>query len=173
MQQNLEYKSITLAFLAALIPTLFFPSCFSNVPLTFFAPFLAIVYYQKSYLVSLWASLLCGFILDLLAVNTQMGLHAIGYCLTTALLYKQRRHFFADSISTLPLMTFFFASLSTVWQLVLMYTLRQDIPLYWDWIITDLIYMPALDALYAFCCFNLLAISFGRRQRRGKEYFLS
>lgn len=100
-----------------------------------------------------------------------MGLYAVSFCLTTAVLYGQRRNFFADSLSTLPLMTYFFSSLSTLVQLLLLYSFGQGVMISWDWFLTDLIYMPALDALYAFSFFILPAVIFGRPQRRGKDYF--
>jgi rod shape-determining protein MreD len=172
MQRSLENKNLTLALIVTLIPTLFFPTFFFHLPIMFFAPFLIILYYQKSYLTSLWGSLLCGLVLDLLAAHLHIGLHAISYCLATTILYKQRRNFFADSLTTLPIMTFFFSVISTVFQLGLMYTFGQGVKVSGYWIVTDLIYMPILDALYAYCCFVLPALCFGRRQRRGKDYFM-
>lgn len=173
MQRNLENKNLTLALIITLIPTLFLPTFFFHIPIMFFAPFLIILYYQKSYLTSLWVSLVCGLVLDLLAAHIHIGVHAISYCLATGILYNQRRNFFADSLTTLPIMTFFFSVTATLFQLILMYAFGQGIKVSGYWIVTDLIYMPALDAFYAFCCFVLPALCFGRSQRRGKDYFMS
>lgn len=172
MHISLELKNISFALLITLIATLFVPTVFPSARLLFFAPFLIILIYQKSFLACLWNSLLCGFILDLLSSNPLMGLYAVSFCLTTGLMYGQRRNFFSDSLSTLPLMTYFFSCLSTLLQLALLYIFGQLTAISWEWTLTDLIYLPALDALYAFCIFILPAVVFGRPQRRGRDYFI-
>lgn len=173
MQQNLEQKNLTLSLVFVLFLTLSIPTLFPHMRLLFFAPFLIIVYYKKSFLASLWTSLFCGLFLDLLSSHTHLGFHATSYCLSTALLYSQRRNFFADSLSTLPLMTYFFSSIATLFQMGLMHFFEQRIQFSWEWVMTDLVYMPGLDALYAFACFILPARCFGKRPRRGRDYFLS
>lgn len=170
---NLERKSILLALLVAVCFTLFWPLVFPNWRLFFFAPFLVILYYRKSYLFCLWSALFCGLAFDLLVSDTRFGFHAIAYCLTTGILYGQRRNFFADSISTMPLMTFFFSFLATAIQAILLYIFEQRVEFSWRWAFTDLICMPAYDALFAFTWFILPAICFGRRPRRGSDYFMN
>lgn len=170
---NLERKSILFAFLATLCFTLLMPVLLPNWRLMFFAPFLVILYYRKSYLVCLWSSLLCGLAFDLLVLDTRIGFHAIAYCLTTWILYGQRRNFFADSISTLPLMTFFFSFIATAIQTTLLYIFEQRAELSWRWAFTDLICMPACDALFAFTWFILPAVCFGSRPKRGSDYFMN
>jgi rod shape-determining protein MreD len=169
---NLEHKRIGLVFAVTLFSVLCLPALFPSWRLIFFAPFLVILYYQKSYLSCLWISLSCGLLLDLLSAHERIGLHAVDYCLTTFILYKQRRHFFADSLTTLPIMTYLFSAISTLLQLGLIYIFQYKVQLSWEWVFTDLIYMPAMDALYAFVCFIFPAAIFGKRQRRGKEYFM-
>lgn len=168
---NLEDRSITTSAILTLIPILCFPALFSSLRLLFFAPFLVILYYKKSYSFCLWAALLCGLLLDLLTSSMRIGLYAMSYCLTTGFLYGQRRNFFADSISTLPIMTFLFSISATLIQLIFVYVFEQNITFSKTWLLTDLVYMPAADALYGFSIFVLPFLLFGKQQRRGKDYF--
>jgi rod shape-determining protein MreD len=169
---NLEHKRISLVLVATLIPLLCFPALFPGWRLMFFAPFLVILYYQKSFITCLWISLACGLLLDLLSSHERIGLNAADYCLTTFILYKQRRHFFADSLSTLPLMTLFFSFISTLLQLCLIYVFQNKVNISWQWAFTDLVAFPVLDATYAFVIFILPFLFFGKRPRRGRDYFM-
>lgn len=82
-----------------------------------------------------------------------MGLHSINYILVASALYNQKKNFFADSLSTLPLMVFCFSVLSSLLQVPLLYIFEHKISISKSWITTDLILMPALDAVYGFCVF--------------------
>jgi hypothetical protein len=62
--------------------------------------------------------------------------------------------------------------LSTLVQALLMYGLERDVTLSWGWAFTDLFAMPAIDALYAFGFFILPALFFGKRSRKGSDYFM-
>lgn len=169
---NLDQKRLGYVVALTLLAVFFLPVLLQGWRLMVFAPLLVILYYKKTYLACLWWSVLCGAFLDLLAANAQFGFYAVNYGLTTLLLYGQRRNFFADNLSTLPLMTFFFSSLATLIQCVLIYAFEKENIFSWEWVMTDLIYMPTLDALYAFACFILPSLFLGKRRRRGKEYFL-
>lgn len=169
---NIDRKSLLAAFLISLLFILSFPVLFPGLRLTFFAPFLIILYYQKSYTTCLWGSLFCGVILDLLTSQMHFGMQSVNYCLTTSFLYWQKRNFFADSLSTMPLMTFFFSIISTIIHLILMYFLEKEFIISLQWAFTDLIAMPFFDATYAFLLFILPFALFGKRPRRGKDYFL-
>lgn len=168
---NLEQKRLLTTLICTVIPIACFPILFPSLRLIFFAPFIVVFYYKKSYEFCLWSSFLCGLAVDTLSSTMRLGLYAIDYCLTTALLYNQRRHFFADSITTLPIMVFFFSIISTLLQLLLIDIFEKGINVSWSWIATDLIYMPAIDALYAFVFFVLPSLLFGKRSRDGKDYF--
>jgi len=169
---NLENKNLTIIFLATILAALSLPVVLPGWRLMVFAPFLVVIFYKKSFLVCLWWSLACGLFVDLLTSNDQFGLHAVNYCLTSAILFTQRRNFFADSLTTLPLMTFFFACLSTIVQCLLIYTFERDNIFSWEFFLTDMVYMPACDALYAFIFYILPFLFFGKQPRRGKDYFL-
>lgn len=121
--------------------------------LSFFAPFLIITYYQKSYLGSLKSSFFCGVILDLLSSPLRFGVWTLNFLTTTTLLYPQKRNFFADSMMTLPLLVFFFSVVSTLVQLFLLFIFSKPFPISLPWIFTDLIFMPLLDSLFSFFWF--------------------
>lgn len=173
MEIALNQKRLDFCFIFCLLLTLITPNLFSYIHLSFFAPFLIITCYKKNLATSLWLALGCGLILDLLSSHPRLGIHALNFCFTVAILYPQKRNFFADSLSTLPIMTFFFAIISSVVMAILLYSIEMKKVFSFDWLITDLIIMPAFDAVFAFCCFILPALMFGKRRRRGKDYFLS
>jgi len=162
----------TLLFIFVLICTLFSSMFFPSCRLFFFPPFIIILFYQKPYTFCLWSALLCGLILDLLSFQTRLGLNALAYCLTTILLYGQTRNFFADRLSTLPIMTFFFSFLCTLLQGLLINIFDKEMIFSWTWLVSDLLIMPLLDALFALMVFNVPMLFFRKRPRRGKDYFM-
>lgn len=172
MELTLNRKHLNLIFFFCLLLTLISPSLYANARIIFFAPFLIIACYQRKLFYCLWIALGCGLIMDLLSANTRLGIHSLNYCLTLILLYPQKKNFFADSLSTLPIMTFLFSSVSTLLMAILLYSLEMKNVLSWNWLWTDLLLMPAVDAAYAFGCFILPALLFGKPRRRGSDYFL-
>jgi rod shape-determining protein MreD len=169
---DLSRKSKFLVFFAALLLLLVMPTVYPKGRLLFFAPFLIIVFYQKGYVGALWYSFFCGMIVDILSSNPFIGTNSFSYCITTAILYSQRRHFFSDSITTMPLMTYFFAILTTMISLIFEYMFQNEPLITPYWLYTDLLLMPLFDSIYAFTLFILPAFALGKPQRRSKDYFL-
>ena len=147
------------------------PNFFPSLKLFFFVPFLIIVFYKKPLVSALWLSLFCGLFVDLVGDQQYLGLYSLNYCLCTLLLYPQKRHFFRDKVTTIPLMTFFFSVVSTLIQVFLVYSFEIGIPLSWKWVGTDLLAMPALDALYGYFFFTLPNVFLPQAAKR--EYFLN
>lgn len=172
LSMNLEKKNIALTFLITLLLLLIGPRLFPNLPLAYVIPFLVIILYKKNFMISLWISCFVGLALDLISSANLFGLYACSYTLTTALLYKQRYHFFADSLSTLPLMTFFYSVLSTLILNIIMFGFEQNI-LSVSLLITDFLFLPFLDATYAFIVYVLPGYLLGKPIRRGSDYFAS
>lgn len=170
---SLYAKKLPLTFIICLLATLFMPAITSSIRLVFFAPFLVITFYQKSFFLSLCYALGCGVICDLLSADIRFGVHALSFCVTTLVLYQQKKNFFADSISTLPMMTFFFSVLTTLVDFITLYALQQPQLFSWEWVVCDLLVMPALDGLTAFLVFSLPGLLFGSRVRKGEDYFTS
>ena len=168
---NLSQRNLKFLFIAALLLTFFSPVYFPQVKLLWFAPFLITLYYQKPIAACMWASLGCGVILDLTTSTDHFGLHAFNYVIVSAILYSQKRHFFGDSLSTLPIMTYLFSVISTIVHFVLLNLFEDRNIFSAGWLMRDLVVMPLVDALYAFLLFVIPWRLFGGRQRSGKEYF--
>lgn len=168
---NLYAKRIDLCFFLALIPSLFMPVLFPFIRVFFFVPFLVILFYKKKLSICLWSALLCGLIVDLYSYS-RFGIEAFSYVCTTWILYRYKRHFFADSLSTLPLMTFLFSSLATFIQLLLVYTFEKNIQISWQWWFSDLLLLPLIDSFYGFCLYIIPGWLFGKPVRKGRDYFL-
>jgi rod shape-determining protein MreD len=137
------------AFFLALFIALFQTAFFPNLRLIAFAPFLALLFMRVSLLRALWLGLACGVIMDLLSSQMRFGLYSVNYCLTTLLLYHQRRHFFDDKPLALSLFTVLVAAVSTFIELIL-----RHLPLSGKVIFTNVIAMSFLDGAYAFAWFT-------------------
>lgn len=168
---SLTRKSLLISFLSTLLLTLFVPAVLPGLQMQFFIPFLIIAFYQKSLLQSLWLALSCGMILDLFSSHEHFGLYPLNFFLTTVLIFGNRKHFFADSLSTLPIMTYTFSVISTALQTLLLHFFEKPIILSWSWVIIDLFLMPSFDATFGFIWFIMPSLLFGSPIRRGHEYF--
>lgn len=151
------------SFLLALIGAIVGPIVCPRFLLTYFAPFLVLLYYRRPLSNCLWSSLGCGLLIDLVSTHDRLGIHALAYCLATALLYRQKQHFFQDSLSTLPLMTLFFSFFSSLFSVVLINSVSQGFPLTGQWLAIDMLLMPVVDAIYAAVGFTLPAYFLRRR----------
>lgn len=171
MEINLTRKNLWWVFGVCLSLSILVPSVSPKLRILFFAPFLILAIYQHSLTVCLWLAFFCGVILDLLSSSSRLGIEAIAFCLSILILHSQRRNFFADSFSTLPMMTFLFSLLSTAIGAVLLYAIEMHNIISFRWMLTDLLIMPTIDALYAFFLFIFPAMLFGKRIRKGKDYF--
>lgn len=156
-----------------LIALLYFPGLWPSIKLYYCIPFIVVCFYQLSLVGSLWAAMACGALVDSLSVHSFFGLNALVYCLSTLLLYPQRFHFFADRISTLPLMTFLFSFTSTILFLICASLLESKKQFSWQMIATDLTLMPALDGLYALIYFVLPYKLFSEIRRYKKRTYYS
>ncbi len=170
---NLRTKNLKLIFLITSLFTLFLPNLFPFFRLLYFVPFLVIAIYQKPLTSCLWIAVICGMLMDLLSDGTRLGFYAMNYALTTFVLYPQRKNFFSDSISTLPLMSFFFAVISTTIEIAYRYSTGKLPPLNIHWAFADLLVMPVADGVYAFIVFILPFVIFGKQQRKGTDYFMA
>lgn len=159
---------ICLSTLCFLLTPVFFPS----LHLSFFVPCLIVAFYQKKLIEVLWLAFGFGLLLDLSTSHSFFGLYTSSYCLAVAILYPQKKHFFADYLTTLPVLTFLAAALVTLVQATLFYMLQKNVVLGGAWFLTDILVMPLLDACYAFIIFLLPSLLFGKQRRYGSDYFL-
>ncbi len=164
---ELTKQSLKLLFLCSLLLTLFGPILWPSVQVAFFVPFIVIAYYQKPYLTSLWISLLCGVILDVLFPSNRMGLWCMSYTLTTMMLFKYRMHFFGDRQSTLPIMTFLFSLVSTGFYCGVSYFFDKNMGMSFLAMTKELLLIPFENAVYAYLMI-LLPVSVVKRIKSRK-----
>jgi len=145
----------SLAFWIGLCCLLIGPLFFPKVHLFYFVPYLVICLYRYSRILVLWRACLCGIMIDLLSSGSVFGLTSINYCCVSFFLFGQTRNFFEDKLSTLPLMTFLFSFLSTLFLAFSALFIQRAYSFSWKWAVTDLIGMPIVDALYASLVFSL------------------
>ncbi|MFI0435195.1 MAG: hypothetical protein ACH350_05645 [Parachlamydiaceae bacterium] len=132
----------------------------------YFIPFIILCFYQATLCTCLWWSLICGFIVDLLAAETRLGNYAINYCLTTLLLYRYQSLFFEDRFTTLPSMAFFFHFVSTFIQIITFSLIGRPFMISPSWMFNDLFllsFQVAIFSILAFTIPSLILISFRRR----------
>jgi len=170
---NLHYKNLKLLFIFCLLATLIVPATFPSIRLYFFIPFIITSYYQKPLLTCLWYSIACGLIIDLLSADSRLGFHAVIYSLSTMILYNQRKNFFSDYVTTLPIMTFFYSLISTSLETGIYYGVGKASFFTIKWFACDIVLMPLFDAMFAFTTLILPFIILGKKQRKGKDYFMS
>lgn len=134
---------ILIAFLAFFFFPLFFPS----LHLLFFAPMIASICYKKTIVPLLWIALGFGCVVDLFASTTVFGTTALSFAATTLVIYRIRRYFFEESLTTLPALTAIFSFSEMVISVLIAIVLKQKISF------PPLLLYPLLDATYAFLLF--------------------
>jgi rod shape-determining protein MreD len=150
----MQQVPLFLPFALASFFAIFGTTLFTGVKLLAFSPFLALLYHRTRFQTSLWIASLCGLIVDLLSSEFLLGMHALNYCITTFILYKQKRHFFEEKPLALSLFTLIISIVSTILQLLLIAIFDRPLAISLKLVLTDLIVMPALDAIYAFVWFS-------------------
>ena len=92
---------------------------------------------------ALWMALGVGLLYDLFSGSEKLGSWAVAYTASLYLLSPLKRTFFEDSITTLPILTYLYSLLLTLWMLFPTFSF------------TDLFIYPLFDALFALVCFTL------------------
>ncbi len=144
------YFSFALALAAALFGSVFFP----YLHLSFFAPFLALSYHAAPLSKSVWLSVACGLILDLISSEFRFGLYTLTFVITTLLLYAQKRHFFEDKPLALSLFSAAIAAVLIFLQFIFVHLFDRGIPFSMMSAFVDGILMSAVDGIYAFLWFT-------------------
>ncbi len=156
-----------LALFFALFGTAFFPS----FRLFAFSPFLAILYHRVALLPALWVSLFCGCILDLFSSQFRFGIFGLDFAVTTLFLYTQKRHFFEDKPFAFSFFSALISSFQSLILVLLCYLIDRPLHLHLSWLVSDLIVMPFLDAIYAFIWFTCPIWAYQTLRRRGWSLF--
>lgn len=145
---------LIIPFFLACIALCFSPIFFPSLNLLFFAPFFALLFMRKNFLSCLWTATLCGLLVDLLNSKFHFGFCALNFCLTTVLIYSQKRNFFEDRLFSLSCFTALISAVSSLIQLIFLALFEKNFPFKPALFFTDLLLMPALDALYGFLWFT-------------------
>lgn len=95
------------------------------------------------------------------------------YTISSAILYFQKRNFFEDSVSTLSVLTLIYSIISSLILVCILFIFEKGITISFDFVKIDLGFLPLLDALYAFICFSIPKMLFGKPIRKGKDYFIN
>lgn len=145
---------LLLPFLLACFALCFSQVFFPSLHLFAFAPFFALLFIRKGFLFSIWTAVICGLLMDLLNTKFHFGFCAFNCCLTTLLVYSQKRNFFEDRLFSLSCYTALISAVSSLIQLGFLALFEKHFPFKMQLVATDLIMMPALDALYGFLWFT-------------------
>lgn len=145
---------LIIPFLLALFALLFSKVFFPTLNLLYFTPFFALLFMRSSFLTSLWISLLCGLLIDLFSSKFSFGFSALNCTLTTLLTYSQRRNFFEDRLFSLSCYTALISTFSSLIYLSFLLLFEKKFPFTFGLLFTDLLLMPAFDALYGFLWFT-------------------
>lgn len=164
---------LTLLFLAGAFFTLTLPVLLPTLHLLYFPPFLIRALYALPLHRALWMATLSGLFVDLLSPNEKLGMNATSYLLALLLLTRLKRHFFEDSLSTMPILIFFFSIAQGIIYLLLTVMIEKPIPLSPEFILGDFLLMPLLDALFGILLYTLPYYYFRKPQRKGQDYFTS
>jgi rod shape-determining protein MreD len=140
------------AFVLALIALVLQGIIVPHISILAFAPFLAFALIRSPLTQALFLSVLAGAIMDLLSEDP-MGVHALNYVLVTAIFFRFRKHFSSDQALHLSVLTGVISSFSTLLQWFLLFLFDRRVPFAGEWVFSDLIGMPVIDALYAFVWF--------------------
>lgn len=168
---NLARQNKWLIFIAVLVLFLLFPSRFGTISLFPFAPFLVVTLYQCSYVNSLWAACICGVAQDLFSSHDFFAAHTLAYCAATALLYRQRRNFFPDRLTTLPLMVFFLCLIVMIVFSLLAKAGLQPKKIGENFLHRDMLLWPLWESALSITLFVVPCWLLSKRQRRASEYF--
>lgn len=146
-------------FLQALIPFFFAPIFFPSIRLFAFAPFFAYIYLRKPYLMSLWISALVGLLADLMNHSLPFGVFTLSYTILGSVVYFYRRRYYGDGLFSLSLYTLFISMLYAPIQILVLRFFHIPLSLS----ISDLIFAPTIDSVYAFFWFTCPHLLYNRR----------
>ncbi|MBI3508230.1 MAG: hypothetical protein HY069_01150 [Chlamydiia bacterium] len=128
--------------------------CVWEVQAPFFAygPWIALVLLKRERAQALWLCALAGGVVDLLS-DHPMGLHAVNYVVTAAVLARFAKHFLADAPLHLGLYTGVVSFVSTWLHLFLLFLFDRRVPFAGKWALGEFLGMPILDGVYALVWF--------------------
>lgn len=141
------------SFFISLFLAIFLSSFFPYYKPVYFAPFLALSFFNTTLITSLYLSFLGGAVIDLLS-STHMGMNALIYTLCAACFFRQKKYF-KDSFLSLSLFTILISFTYTFINVILLYVFEKKITISILWMLTDFVMLPIFDGIYAFLFYSL------------------
>ncbi len=160
---------VFILFFVSLLLTVCSPVLLPFVKITYFAPYLSLMALKASHTKALWHAFLIGFILDLLTANTPFGFWVINYILTLYALNFLKKLFFEDQITTLPLLSIFFAQISTLLYMFSNIFSARTLELNVKWAMIELGLLPLADGIFALIFFSLPLYYFRSSVRKTRK----
>jgi len=157
---------VFLAFLITITLKIFHLS----FPMTILAPCCVIALYRLPRLQASFFCLAIGFFIDTLTLTPTAGLYAASFTFASYLLHPLTYYFFPDKLSTLPLMTVIFSSLTAA-SIGLGHSLIHT-PFHHTllWIHYDLFLYPLIDGAVAFTAVQGSILLWKRMQKKALAY---
>lgn len=119
-----------------------------------YAPWIALVLMKCPLPKALWLSAISGVFLDLLS-DHPIGLQAVNYAVTAAVLARFAKQFSIESPFHLALYSAAISFVSTWLHLFLLFLFDRRVPFAGKWAFGDFLGMPILDGVYALLWFAL------------------
>jgi rod shape-determining protein MreD len=148
-----ELTEIIFLFFLTLFFTFFLNKNFYFLKLTYFAPFLILIFYKTSIYTSIWLSIISGLILDLFS-SSYFGLNAICYASASVFLYNEKKYFSLKNIN-ISIFTAIYSFIFSLFYPLCLFIFEKGIKITFKWMITDLLIMPFIDGIYAFLLFAI------------------
>lgn len=164
-----KYKILFL-FIYSLFPLLFWPAIVQTTHLSFFAPFLCILFYKCSIITTLFLSMLCGMMLDLFTGNGVVEVQTLSLITSSAILYRLKTFFFEDGLTTIPILSYFYGVLHHLTLLIFLSTThlpKLSIPQ----VLEHIFVFPLWNIPFTIFWFGLPIYFLRRRPGRSKETF--
>jgi rod shape-determining protein MreD len=149
-------KQLFYLSLLAYVLTLFNTALFPFFAIRPFLPLLLLILYTFPQLRSMQIAAFYGLSLDLVCFETPFGTYCVIFTIVMGLLYGQKRTFFEDHPTTIPILSFEFSILLSVVEFGMFTLVGKGFSLSWSWAILDLGVYGLLDALFAFVWIRLV-----------------
>lgn len=142
---------LTFGFLVSCFALITFPQWFPYVSFFAMTPFLILAILSLSFVGALWAAFFSGLIYDIYAPGPLLGIPSLVFVLTVVLLYQYKKLFSQEKPHILALFAMLFSLVSTLLFFAFRGVFGFPIRIELLTILSDLLIMPFLDGLYAFC----------------------
>lgn len=142
-------RQLIILFLLAYCLTLLFPALFPFIALRPLIPIFLLTLYSCPQLRSMQLAAIYGLMIDLSIPETPFGSFCLIYTLTMGIIYGQKRTFFEDHPTTIPILSLEISILLSLMEFALMAIIGKPLAISWGWVLLDLLVYSGLDALFS------------------------